>query len=170
MKEIVVDEIKNRIYTRSVRKIARRPHSTREVLNYCDRVLYKNLDDWLNQSFVKISSNVQDEIKQDIIQELKARDLLSDKKFAQWWVNSRKKYKPRSTYMIKGELMQKGISNKVINSLDLGREANIQMAQSLFDKKFNPEIADKDSVIKYLKNKKFNWDIIKYILKRNNLE
>jgi SOS response regulatory protein OraA/RecX len=72
--------------------------------------------------------------------------------------------------MIKGELIQKGISNKVINSLDLGREANIQMAQSLFDKKFNSEDADRDSVIKYLKNKKFSWDIIKHILNQNNLE
>jgi regulatory protein len=187
-KEIVCREIADRLYSKSVKKISRRPHTIFEIKSYCGRILIKSLNKWLEDSVISLSRPQIKQIKQKVINRLKDNELLDDKQFANWWVKSRKKHKPRSKYMIKGELMQKGVDKSVLNSICIDREEEFQMAQQLFEKKFNNNLMKvngelesddqegtgisvaQEDVIKYLKNKKFGWDIIKKVLKENQID
>ncbi len=166
---IIKEEITDRIKQRCIKKIARRPHSVAEIKKYCQRTLYKKLNDWLEKSFVKIDDHDQKEIIDTVVKKLNSLGLLSDKEFAQWWFKSRKRSKPRSSFMIKGELFQKGISKQIINELNITKQDDLEMAEALVEKKFGGLGADRDRVITYLQNKKFRWDIIETVLKSKKI-
>lgn len=67
----------------------------------------------------KIKPNVDNNLIDLIIQKLKGQKFLSDEEFARMWIRSRTEFKPKGWRLIKLELKQKGISEKIIKNQEL---------------------------------------------------
>lgn len=101
---------------------------------------------------------------------LEEQDYLNDQRFAENWIKSRLRYKPRGPYLIKKELSQKGvdisIQKELISSL-ITPEVEYRLARQLLDKWLNrkkkkDDISDK--MYRYLLNKGFSSSICKSII------
>ena len=55
--------------------------------------------------------------EENIIERLLSSKLLDDAQFAELWVENRSDFRPRSKFMLKGELLQKGITNEIIDEI-----------------------------------------------------
>lgn len=74
--------------------------------------------------------------EENIITNLQDNHLLDDAKFAEIWVENRSEFRPRSKYVLRIELLKKGISNEIIkevledfNDLDQATRAAKQQAR-----------------------------------------
>ena len=92
-------------------------------------------------------------------------DLLNDQKFAEMWIESRTNSRPKSAYMIKRELISKGVSKQIAEEAIQSVDDN-QNAQSAADKKIRSiSHLPKDQFIRkltgHLLRKGFSRDIVK---------
>ena len=85
-------------------------NKTYRFLSYRQRSI-KEVDDYLAK---KKASSLD---SKRIINKLKEQKFLDDELFAKLWIESRNKFKPRATRIIKFELKQKGIDKELIEGL-----------------------------------------------------
>lgn len=130
-----------------------RPKSEKEVLDYFRR------------------KKVHESLWEELLEKLKHFELLDDRKFAQWWVDQRQNFRPKSVRILKLELTQKGIVREIIE--DVLGETKIdeeKMAKELLDRKIykwknlEPRIA-KQKMSQYLGGKGFGWDVVEKVVK-----
>lgn len=100
-----------------------------------------------------------------IIEKLLELRFINDIEFAKLWVEQRTRIKPRSRYVIKMELQEKGIAQSIIDQSLASTEKNeLQTAKELV-KKYQRRFAryDKDQQKKkffqLLQRRGFSWDI-----------
>ncbi len=84
---------------RAINLISLRPRSGREVS--------RNLK----------SKGFDEELIQRVITRLQEIELLNDESFARYWVEQRETFKPRSSRALQQELMQKGVSREIIDTV-----------------------------------------------------
>lgn len=63
-----------------------------------------------------VEKKFQDEMVASIIGKLKEENLVNDKEFAKFWIESRLRGKPKGEIIIRSELLQKGVDKEVIDS------------------------------------------------------
>ncbi len=87
-----------------------RPRSDKEVRDY----LYKKIEKrhWS-----------RDDVEKVIVQ-LKEEDLVNDKNFVSWFVEQRNAAKPKSEYVLRGELLRFGIAKDIIDDYFLNHKLN----------------------------------------------
>ena len=85
-------------YLKAIHFLGYRPRSRREI----ERNLRKK--------------NVSAEITALTIRRLSKSQLIDDEAFANWWVAHRRRLKPRSSYALRLELLQKGIDEGIITA------------------------------------------------------
>lgn len=128
--------------------VTSRPHSLKEVKNYLRR------------------KKTPEIIWEDLIAKLKYFDLIDDKKFAMWWVETRASFSPKSKRMLKEELKFKGIDKNIIEEiLDKTTIEEDKIALNLLNKK---KFSDERKMIGYLVRKGFSFEIAKLALKEYN--
>jgi len=146
-------------YDRVVDLLSRRPRSEYEIRTYIVRKLKTKKD-----------KNV---LIDDLIESLKKKQLIDDKKFAKWWIRSRIAFKPRGSYLVTKELLVKGVDKDTIASAleDASfRKSEFKLALRAGEKKVRQmkEITDIKNIrrfIAYLQRKGFSYDIAKRALK-----
>ena len=132
-----------------------RSRTEQEVKNYLQKKIKKY--------------NFQPSIVQQTIEYLKERNYINDKNFVEEYINSRLRSKPRSLYLIKLELSQKGISDKDVEAYFLTNTINEQpVAENLLSRKFHtwerlPYLKKKKKAYDFLKSKGFSFDIIREV-------
>lgn len=132
-----------------------RPRSEKEILIYLDRKLGKRYEDKIKKL-----------IKLKLIDKLKQDNLIDDEKFANWWIEQRTRFKPKSNYLISRELLFKGIDKQTINKL-LSERNELQTAELAFaEKKFKNlnNLQERQRCINFLRRRGFSWEIIKQIV------
>src|SRR5690348_9673780 len=92
------------LYLRVLKFLNFRPRSEKEVKDYLQKKIKK---------FPNIDSSVIDVI----IHKLKQQKFLNDEEFAKMWVRSRTDYKPKGKYLVRLELIKKGISKDIIDQV-----------------------------------------------------
>ena len=114
-----------------------------------------------------------DEIILLVIDELKALGYLNDRMYAYKFVFDRIKNNPKSKKMLTFELKQKGIDKDIIN--DVMEEMNIDdesLGLFLVKKKLSKydlnEEKSRKKIMSYLRNRGYNMELIKAILKNSN--
>ena len=148
-------QIFERYYNLSLRFLSYRPRSEKEVIDYLRKK--------------KISENVISQI----MAKLSEYKFIDDKKFTQFWIEQRTKFKHKPTWVIKLELRQKGINQElieeVLSTIDDTKDADLISAKKLAEKKLdfyrNLEPSKRrEKVISFLLRKGFSYDIVKKIL------
>ncbi len=113
------------------------------------------------------------EVIEKIVTWLKEQLFVNDTEFARQWVESRARSKPKSLYLIKMELQQKGVSREIIDAVvqdpntEVGSDRD--RARKIAIKKFpryqhlsKPEIYQKLGGV--LARNGFDWDTTKSII------
>ncbi|MBR2704636.1 MAG: RecX family transcriptional regulator [Clostridia bacterium] len=136
-----------------------------KVLKY---VIYKKRSE--NEIRRKFQNDIDSNMLDDIIEELKENDYISDTKYIERAVNEFMALKNLSLKQIKYKLQAKGISNDLIedyfsaNREDLN-EYEIKSAGNIIDKKFDEPA---EEIIQNLLKKGFDYDNVKEALERRN--
>lgn len=147
--EILNFDIRKDLRLKALSFVTRALKTERQVRDY----LFKRCQDY----------KVQDEIIDEVVEEFKDFGYINDKEFAEAFLRSRIKNKPRSKFMLKSEMLSKGISKElgeeVLEELDVDE---FELLKTLYEKKFkNEKITFEDQKkISFLSRKGFSWDDI----------
>lgn len=82
---------------RALRQLARRPYSSAEIARFLKR--HKHSDESITR----------------VLEYLGERNYVDDATFAEFWVEQRESFRPRSRLALRQELSQKGLSQELIN-------------------------------------------------------
>lgn len=148
-------------YTDLVSKlIIRRPRSEKEVRMYLYRKIRRKDD--------------REVLIENIVGELRQKGMINDKEFALWWVQNRIAFKPRGEFLLKSELVKKGVKKDSIAyaldaayyeayaekmALDVGRKKARQLG-TLKDKQSMRKL------IAFLMRKGFSYSTAKNVYNR----
>ncbi len=148
--------MEDKFYNFALRFLSYRPRSEKEVRNKLK----------IKSEKLKIEDSAA--IIDRVIQKLKEYKFLDDVEFAKKWIESRLRFKPRSSRLIKMELKQKGIEPEIIDKMinDEGLMINdLESAKKLVEKKMNRSRnkfgMTPEKLGRYLASKGFDWDTIK---------
>ena len=136
-----------------------------KVLKY---VIYKKRSE--NEIRRKFQNDIESNMLEDIIEELKENKYVSDEQYIERAVNEYMALKNLSLKQIKYKLQSKGISNDLIedyfsaNREDLN-EYEIKSAENIITKKFDEPA---EEIIQNLLKKGFEYDNVKEALERRN--
>lgn len=145
--------------------LARRMRSEREIKDYLRNLSFKKK--------VKGDEEISDIVCDTLIERLKQKDLVNDRRFAQEWVSSRGV--KRGLNVLKFELMQKGIDKEIIDEVlnehnDLVSEDRI--AEQALEKKMKlfsslDPVTFKRKAIEFLLRRGFNYETARTVVEKN---
>ena len=140
-----------KFYNCSLRFLSYRPRSEKEIRVNLQR------------------KKAEPSIIKKVIAKLKEQKFLNDEEFAKWWGESRSRFKPRSSRLVKLELKQKGISRETIDKMiyDLRLTINdLEQAKKLVEKRIERvrNLSKQEIYQKlggFLARRGFDWETIK---------
>lgn len=112
-----------------------------------------------------IKKKVPKEIVAQTLSRLFESQLIDDKAFANWWVAHRCRFKPRSTYALRFELLQKGIEESIIAAALADTDDNKMALELLTAKRKQWRRLDhrkkRQRILAFLHRRGFGYDIAK---------
>lgn len=159
LENVLFEELKGRFSQRAMNYISRAIKTEFQVRRYLKDLSYKKKGKW----FTDIPQEQLETIINETVSKLKEYGYLNDEEFAEQFIQSRVKNKPRGKTILVSELISKGVN------IDLAREKVEELVENEYDmlkriytKKYgNEEISMEDNKkIDFLKRKGFNWDLI----------
>ena len=104
----------------AIRHLARRPRTEAEVLTHLRR-------------------KFPHDIAEQVVADLRERSLIDDAEFARLWTESRLRAKPRSAWLVKRELMSKGVSSDIADAAveDCDDSENAYRAASTYSRRLD---------------------------------
>ena len=155
LEEILSHDLRTDLYERVVNYISYSPRTESQVKQY------------IRKYFKKIGIfelNIDSEsLIDEIVNKLKEYKYINDRDYAEMFVKSRLKNKPRSRYFLLSELLSKGIDKQMANEvLDILMPDSYEVLKMLYEKKYRdePMTFDDKKKISYLQRKGFLWDDI----------
>lgn len=159
LEKILLETEMGKLIDRVYRLLSRRGRSEREVRDYFKTLSFKRK--------IKDKEEISEIVIESLIEKLKLRDLINDKRFASDWVESRGK--KRGTQILKGELIQKGIDREIIEEVISYQSSAVsqeEIAEQALEKKMKSfssldEIKFKRKATEFLMRRGFSYDLAK---------
>lgn len=105
-----------------------------------------------------------------VIDYLRENDYLDDEAFAQYWVEQREAFKPRSRFALRQELYQKGVARAIIDEAveDVNEAAAAERAANKRARRWAhlPYDEFRQKVASYLQRRGFRYGIVKPVVKK----
>jgi len=161
--ELFFSELESRFFDRAVGFLERSPKTERQVRMYLKELSFKKKGQW----FDSLDNEILTKIVEKVILKLHEYQFIDDERFAELFVSSRMKNKPRGKDVLLMELLSKGVAKetaqKIINLLV---EDEASLLKQTYQKKYKEEkIAMNDrKKIDFLRRKGFNWDLIEQFI------
>lgn len=161
--ELFFSELESRFFDRAMGFLDRSPKTERQVRIYLKDLSFKKRGSW----FDSLNTEMLSKIIEKVIGKLNEYQYIDDERFAELFVTSRMKNKPRGKDVLLMELLSKGvakdIAQKVINLLV---EDEASLLRDTYRKKYKEEeISMNDrKKIDFLRRKGFNWDLIEQFI------
>jgi regulatory protein len=158
--EILISELKQRFQQRAERYLSRAIKTESQVRRYLNDLKYKKKGKWFDENIYVDFDKIFDQI----INRLKELQYIDDKKFAELFVQSRIRNKPRGKYVLVSELLKKGVDKELAKLVcDEIIEDEFEILKHTYYKKYKEEILKNDDrkKIQYLQRKGFSYDLIK---------
>ena len=150
--EVLVAEERHKAYLGALKYLGMRPRTRSQLQAY---LLDKGFD-----------AKVADEI----CQRCQDHGYIDDEAFAKQWVEERLRLKPRSSYMLRMELTQRGVDKAIAEDAVQGvsREAELEAARALIEKKARritgaPNPDEERKLLAMLMRKGFSHSIIQQV-------
>ncbi len=157
--EILFSELESRFFDRAVSYLVRSPKTEYQIKRYIKELFFKKKGKW----FEDISKEQMEQIQNNVLKKLHKYEYIDDKRYAELFVTSRLKNKPRGKAILYGELLSKGVSKDIVKeTLDSMLKDEYQILKDTYRKKYKDErISFEDTKkISFLQRKGFNWDLI----------
>lgn len=159
LNEILFAELQSRFFDRSVSYLVRSPKTEFQIKRYIKDLFFKKKGKW----FEDISKEDMELIQGNVIEKLHKYDYINDARYAELFISSRLKNKPRGRAILYGELLSKGVSKDIVReTLDSMLTDEYQVLKDTYRKKYkNEDISFEDTKkISFLQRKGFSWDLI----------
>jgi regulatory protein len=169
LQKVLYQDLKQRFTDRAINNIARSPKTEFQIRKYLNELSYKKKGDWFDK---EIDIDFEEMFK-NIISNLKELELLDDRNYAQLFIESRIKNKPRGKYILVSELISKGVDKNIAKEVcDELIEDEYDLLKRTYYKKYktyNLDLGDTKR-IQYLQRKGFSYDLIKNFSKDESAE
>lgn len=163
LREILDSELEIRFLNRALTYLIRSPRSEYQIRTYLRNLAYKKKGLW----YEDISKEQLEEIFEKNISKLKEFKYINDREYAEAFVNSRIRNKPRGKNILVAELRSKGVNKELaLEVVEELVEDEADMLKRIYTKKYGEEKLEGNDrkKIDFLRRKGFNWDLIqKYI-------
>lgn len=160
---ILKDELENRLLQRAMTYISRAIKTEFQVRRYLRDLIFKKKGIWFND----MEKEQSEQLTEKVILKLKEYKYIDDEEFAEQFILSRVKNKPRGKIVISSELQSKGVNKEIaISKVEELIEDEYDILKRVYKKKYNEERFSTDDrrKIDFLRRKGFSWDLIqKYI-------
>lgn len=128
----------------AIRFLSYRPRSKKEIVDFLKK------------------KKAEAEIREKVIDRLTELGYIDDEKFASWWIEQRKTFRPKGAAIIKQELKQKGV---VIEGLTDDKKSAILLAEKKLKLLKNlPQLEKKSKLYGYLARRGFSSSVIDEVL------
>jgi regulatory protein len=167
--EILFEELKNRFLTRAFSYISRSIRSEFQLRRYLKDLSIKKKGVWYSD----VDKDSIENLVNEVVEKLKEYDYLDDERFAEEFILSRIKNKPRGKNILLSELMSKGINKEIaLEKLEKLVEDEYDILRRVYVKKFREQkIGMRDNKkIDFLRRKGFNWDLIEKFINNESEE
>lgn len=157
--EIVIEEIYQRFLDRTVEYLTRGIKTEKAVRQYLKQLQFKKKGKWFDEGIVFEWEKLFDRV----VEQIKKYKYIDDLRFAQQFLESRSKNKPRSTAFIISELISKGVSRDIAQqAIGQSDVTNDELLRKVYAKKYKtaPFELDDRKKVDFLRRKGFNWDEI----------
>ena len=144
-----------KLYQRTLEWVLMRPHSERETRDYLYKKIY---DRKLDKSYID-----------RIVEKLKARGYLDDRKFAEYYVENRFVKKGVSRKRLSMELMKKGVSSDIISEVfeEGGRDEKEEILKMIRRKRSKYDTDEK--LISYLCRQGFSYSLVREVVESSSM-
>ena len=169
LKEILNNELLNRFTQRAMSYISRSLRTEFQLRRYLKDLSIKKKNDWYSE----IEKEELEKITDAVISKLGEYGYIDDAMFAEQFVLSRVKNKPRGKMILISELVSKGVSKDMatekVNEIV---EDEYSVLSRVYTKKFkNEKISLQDrKKIDFLRRKGFNWNLIERFINNEPTE
>jgi regulatory protein len=161
--EILFEELKSRFSQRALSYVSKTLKTEFQLRRYLKTLSFKKKGSWHND----IDKAKLEEIFNEVIKKLDEYGYINDEEFAEQFILSRMKNRPRGKMVLVSELMSKGVDKELARKkVEELVEDEYEVLERTYRKKFNEEritIRDRKK-IDYLKRKGFSWDLIKKLI------
>lgn len=157
--KILKNELLNRFFQRAMSYISRSVKTEFQLRRYLKDLSIKKKNVWYSE----IEKDELERIFNEVISKLTKYGYIDDGVFAEQFILSRIKNKPRGKMVLISELISKGVNKDIATEkVDELVEDEYDMLRKIYEKKFGSEkISLRDrKKIDFLMRKGFNWDLI----------
>jgi regulatory protein len=161
--ELFFSELETRFFDRAIGFLDRSPKTERQVRIYLKDLSFKKRGSW----FDSLNTETLSKIIEKVIAKLHEYQYIDDERFAELFVTSRMKNKPRGKDVLLMELISKGVAKDIGQKvLTLLVEDEASLLKQTYQKKYKEEkIAMNDrKKIDFLRRKGFSWDLIEQFI------
>ena len=156
----------SKYYTKAMVYSLARPRSTREISDYLYR--QTRTKTYLVKGERRERIGMAPELSQRIINKLIEKKYLNDENFARYWVENRNLKKGISERTLKQELLKKGVSQEIVNTVIENSERNDEEELKKVIAKRRHRYESDDKFIKYLMSKGYQYYQIQEVLSADN--
>ncbi|MCA9391618.1 RecX family transcriptional regulator [candidate division WWE3 bacterium] len=162
LEQILQESEINKVYAKALDYLARRPRSEREMRDYIRKKVFT-----YKLSAVEEGDSAIEQVVDALILRLVKLKYIDDREFTRWWIEQRtQKAKPDSLIKIKSELIKKGISpnltESVWKSMGMSSEDLLdKLLEKVKDRYDLSDSKDKKRLVDYLMRRGYSWADIK---------
>lgn len=168
-RSILYDDLGERLFNRSIDYLGSSIKSSKQIRIYLSNLLYKKKGSW----YEELAKENREELVENTMQKLEKYSYLNDNEFAEAFIQSRMKNKPRGKNILLAELLAKGISKDLAQKkLDELVDDEYDMLKRVYEKKYRDEkfgIRDRKK-IDFLLRKGFSWNLIESLINEKSEE
>lgn len=101
---MVDNDLYQKLLEASFRFVSYRPRSEKEIIGFLNKKLHR----WKVSGKATVAK---------VLERLRELGYVDDRKFVQWWIEQRSRFKPKGERLLRTELMQKGIERSTIDGI-----------------------------------------------------
>lgn len=162
LRELEEESVFGKVYARSLEYALVRPRSVREMKDY----LYKKTRDTRTKEGA-VRKGVSINLTERVLQRLLDKGYVDDEKVARFWIENRQQRKGISTRKLTAELMQKGVSQSIIDVYmsETDRTDGDEIMKIIAKKQ--TRYPDEKKFMQYLARQGFSYDTIRQAIERS---
>lgn len=156
LEEILIAEELNRAKQVALNYLSYRPRTVEELRNHL------------------LGKGFEGDHCHEVTSQMQKLGYLNDREYAKQWIQERKNARPRGKYLLRQELLRRGIDKEIADDVidqELTSDEAMQMIKTLVDKKYrNAHFSDfyelKMKMIPFLQRKGFSFELILAVLEK----
>lgn len=163
LNEILVSDLQLRLFDRACLYISKSIKTEKQIKRYIQDILLKKKGIW----YANLDKDLLLGISENVIKNLNKYSYIDDENYAELFISSRLKNKPRGKIILISELISKGVSKEIAQrKVDEMVEDEYDILKRTYEKKYKDEKISLDDrkKISFLLQKGFSWDLIEELI------